>query len=193
MSAFGYAAPRDREALERLASRGILDHRGCTHERTAIRYSLNSLGRKIFKRQCLSCGEATSCPLKYQEVERAAGLMERVEEWDAALASKREEFFRLLTEERDRINSEKSSEWWLWYNQYLQSPEWRQKRALVFRRADDTCEGCGRAPATQVHHLTYANVGAEFLWQLAAICDDCHQRVHPNGEPRQSFGWDEIL
>jgi 5-methylcytosine-specific restriction endonuclease McrA len=29
-----------------------------------------------------------------------------------------------------------------------------------------------------VHHLTYQNAGNEFLWELVAICRECHARYH---------------
>jgi 5-methylcytosine-specific restriction endonuclease McrA len=35
--------------------------------------------------------------------------------------------------------------------------------------------------ATQVHHTTYKHVGNEFLWELRAICDECHDRFHEDG------------
>jgi 5-methylcytosine-specific restriction endonuclease McrA len=64
------------------------------------------------------------------------------------------------------------------YKQYLQSEAWRRRRELVLRRALGICEGCGQASATEVHHLTYDHVGNEFLWELVAICRDCHERYH---------------
>jgi 5-methylcytosine-specific restriction endonuclease McrA len=71
------------------------------------------------------------------------------------------------------------TEWWRVYGDYLGSPEWEERRRLVLDRAGGACEGCRCARATQVHHKTYRHVGAEFLWELVAICNDCHQRLHP--------------
>ena len=71
--------------------------------------------------------------------------------------------------------------WWAWYDQYLQSPAWRDIRQLVLRRAHGRCEGCGRRPAAHVHHLSYQHVGKEFLWELVAVCQECHDRVHARG------------
>jgi 5-methylcytosine-specific restriction endonuclease McrA len=35
-----------------------------------------------------------------------------------------------------------------------------------------------------VHHHTYANVGDELMWQLVAVCRECHQKFHDkNGVP----------
>lgn len=55
---------------------------------------------------------------------------------------------------------------------------WARKRSLVLERANHTCEGCGIRRATQVHHLTYKHVYDEFLWELVATCDECHDRAH---------------
>lgn len=71
-----------------------------------------------------------------------------------------------------------SVEWWDKYNAYLQSPEWKSKRARVLKRASGICEGCGIKRATQVHHLHYKNVFKEFLFELVAICEECHDMVH---------------
>jgi 5-methylcytosine-specific restriction endonuclease McrA len=71
-----------------------------------------------------------------------------------------------------------SAEWWARYNAYLESDAWWRLRPLVLDRAGGMCEGCGRARATQVHHLTYEHATNEFLWELVAICDACHDRVH---------------
>lgn len=66
-----------------------------------------------------------------------------------------------------------------WYAWYLTTPEWDRRRRAVLRRAGHTCEGCGAIGlALQVHHLSYKHVGAEFLWELVAVCDPCHDLVH---------------
>lgn len=78
--------------------------------------------------------------------------------------------------ERDEAQSQ---EWWDRYNEYLATPEWAARRAAVLKRAAGVCEGCGANRASQVHHLTYKHVRNEFLWELVAICNQCHERCHP--------------
>jgi hypothetical protein len=34
-----------------------------------------------------------------------------------------------------------------------------------------------------VHHLTYAHVFNEFLFELMAVCDECHDRLHREDVP----------
>ena len=64
------------------------------------------------------------------------------------------------------------------YQAYLRSDQWQELRRRVLQRANGFCEGCWQRRATQVHHLSYAHIGCEFLWELVAICDVCHSRVH---------------
>jgi len=64
------------------------------------------------------------------------------------------------------------------YLAHLQSPRWSGLRRQVFLRAGGICEGCGTRPITEVHHLSYAHVGEEFLFELVGLCATCHQRLH---------------
>jgi hypothetical protein len=87
-----------------------------------------------------------------------------------------------------RVEREQSQhEWRRLYDQYLISPEWHRKRALVMKRAGELCEGCGQRRATQVHHLRYPRncwpgsaewLAQEKLFDLRAICGTCHDDVH---------------
>jgi hypothetical protein len=88
--------------------------------------------------------------------------------------------------ERIRVTKLESdrSEFFLWYSEYLLTPEWRAKREKVMARCKGVCEGCSVRPASQVHHLSYAHVGNEFLWELVGICNECHNQVHEKEETR---------
>ena len=91
-------------------------------------------------------------------------------------------------EERQREREEINRQWWQHYNAYLRTETWRGKRALVLERANGRCEGCGARRATQVHHRCYPQgllpgspewITQEKLFDLIAICDGCHEDVHP--------------
>jgi 5-methylcytosine-specific restriction endonuclease McrA len=84
------------------------------------------------------------------------------------------EHYRQLEIEREN----QTKEWRANYDAYLKTEVWARKRKLVLERAGCLCEGCREAEASQVHHLTYKNCGNEFLWELVAICRDCHGRFH---------------
>ena len=64
------------------------------------------------------------------------------------------------------------------YRQYLRSAAWRRKRAAVILRAEGKCERCRRWPVVNVHHLSYARVGAEPLEHLLGVCSRCHKELH---------------
>lgn len=84
---------------------------------------------------------------------------------------------RRLDLERQRAVDDR--QWQDWYQGvYLKSPAWKARREKVMQRANGVCEGCLVARATEVHHLTYAHAGDEFMWELRAICRGCHERLH---------------
>lgn len=118
-------------------------------------------GRPFFTGEatCLMCRNA---PLKRKQ--QAAESEARQKEW----------------EKIQREHADKTSEWWKQYNEYLASPEWKVRREAVLQRAGFICEGCGVERAIQVHHLTYDHVGYEMLWELKAVCLDCHAYLHPD-------------
>jgi 5-methylcytosine-specific restriction endonuclease McrA len=85
---------------------------------------------------------------------------------------------REFAEQRRAERARQDAEWHARYAEYLESPEWAERRERVMRRAGWICEGCGARRATEVHHLTYEHVRKEFLWELRAVCRDCHERFH---------------
>lgn len=133
------------------------------------------------RRQCLACGDAVGTSVArataLQETGRPPEPFDEIffQEMRTAAKTAREV---ALEKERD--------EWWAWYNLYLNSSEWRRRRNLVLRRANGICEGCLLPPAAHVHHKTYEHVGRELLFELVALCEDCHDLAHaenPTGMP----------
>lgn len=143
----------------------------CPHPTTEVRRKTIRGGAVQYRRQCLTCGEAFGQSVSRSDAERLGAIPDFDEAAnDAWKAARRAEFKKIADDNR--------TQWFGKYDAYLSSPEWARRRALVMRRAGGICEGCGEQAATQVHHLTYDNVGAEFLWQLVAVCGDCHARAH---------------
>jgi hypothetical protein len=107
-------------------------------------------------------------------------------EWEKKFAQQQAEARQ--TERAKRMNYEdQRRQWQSDYSEYLSSPIWLGKRARVLQRANDTCEGCGCRRAWQVHHLRYPRncrpgsdewVRQEKLFDLIAICRECHEDVH---------------
>ena len=62
---------------------------------------------------------------------------------------------------------------------YLNSDNWKRKRAVVLKRDRCRCVHCG-ARATQVHHKKYArrNIGREPIEWLVSVCKPCHEKQH---------------
>lgn len=59
---------------------------------------------------------------------------------------------------------------------YLFSGWWRSL-SHAYKAKHPNCEDCG-APADDVHHLRYTNLGAEPDEDLIALCRKCHHRRH---------------
>jgi 5-methylcytosine-specific restriction endonuclease McrA len=79
------------------------------------------------------------------------------------------------------------------YSWYLGSAFWRERREYILKRANHTCEKCGKWPATEVHHLTYLRVFNEFPSDLLALCRQCHAEIHwrqPANDNQIQFSFD---
>jgi hypothetical protein len=141
----------------------------------------NVLEYPRLRQQCRDCGTLFSRDFKHSlatadtpQVDITAAKR-AVEHEKRIMFGVQSERLQAFTERR----RQEDEEWWDRYSEYITfSPAWQHRRALVFKRADHVCEGCRERRATQIHHLTYRHVTNEFLWELVAICDVCHQRVH---------------
>jgi len=66
------------------------------------------------------------------------------------------------------------------YQEYLQTPEWKEMRATALERAGRRCQLCKATDDLQVHHRDYADVPLESLADLTVLCDACHGIFHAN-------------
>lgn len=64
------------------------------------------------------------------------------------------------------------------YEEHLRSKYWKDIRRLALNRDREICQICKTEPATDVHHLTYENLGHEHLEELISYCRTCHEKVH---------------
>ena len=68
------------------------------------------------------------------------------------------------------------------YIEYLKSNEWKERRKHLMEQADWICSKCGKK-ATQLHHISYDNIGEEELDDdVIALCKDCHDEIHGKGD-----------
>ena len=154
----------------------------CEHLRSSIALKITATGRQRYLIQCRDCGQEVR-PLKKATLSKTE--MARAIPYDKELRDRnRERFYARLRELREESLSREQDEWFAWYSEYLDSPEWRSRRKRVLERARGQCEGCGLRPATQVHHLHYRRAGREMLFDLVAVCEECHGDIHSD-EPRR--------
>lgn len=146
------------------------------HPRREWRRFRTSNGGYQVRAQCLDCGYILGGPRKQTPEDRELPEVD-LDAYDAYEEIKRQEYAR-IEQRHAALQHRRENSFFLEYEAYLNSPEWRRKRELVLRRAKGTCEGCGLRPAKQVHHLTYRHKMAEFLFELVAVCDECHERLH---------------
>jgi 5-methylcytosine-specific restriction endonuclease McrA len=64
------------------------------------------------------------------------------------------------------------------YRNHLQSEYWKNIRRHALERDNRICQSCKKEQATEVHHLTYKNLGNESLDELISYCRACHEKVH---------------
>jgi hypothetical protein len=61
---------------------------------------------------------------------------------------------------------------------YLKSKDWKDKRLLVLKRDNFTCQSCSSTSQLSVHHIYYSKLGNEPLDHLITLCQPCHQSLH---------------
>lgn len=152
----------------------------CRHpdDRQFTGKTLDTLGRALFKRYCKDCGIATTSALPHLSVSNT-----NIDPIDTAkrdtlvdqYTGQREASLRAIA---DRAASRLQPEQRADYSEYLNSPEWHGLRAAIMDRCGGLCEGCRKQDAHDVHHLTYAHIRNEFLFELVGLCRDCHTRWH---------------
>lgn len=74
-----------------------------------------------------------------------------------------------------------------WYLAYLRSHHWRRRRKRALQSVTWRCQECGyadphrdeqRGTRLDVHHVSYAHVGAERDNELRVLCHQCHKKAH---------------
>lgn len=171
----GYRVRKTPELTAEL--KAITKGHECAHQNTELRRMIMKGGSAHYSLQCLKCGVSAKF-VSSSEVQNAGDIPE----YDYSLKDAyRDDLERKRKEARERhrmLQTSDGVERQLWYSEYLQTPEWKDRWRLVMERAKGVCEGCGKSQARQVHHLTYEHAGNEFLWELRAVCHPCHERVH---------------
>ena len=148
----------------------------CDHAQTQPRKKVPSNGVITVRMQCMECGVHVST---LKKASFPTTELEAMALWDDTIAKQRwENRSRLYDQLRQKEEERAYGEWKRAYEAYLRTPEWARRRDLVILRAQGNCEGCRSMPPVDVHHVTYAHAGEEFLFELVALCRQCHQRLH---------------
>lgn len=154
----------------------------CPHARLEYRRGETSNGGLLVRQQCLDCGGYGPYGAKhfsFQTVLRETGIPPGLlKPFDQqALDAERERRRELEEQKRALERQAHFQEWADSAAHYYNSDEWRKRRDLALRRDQWTCQACLAAPATEVHHLSYAHFGAEPLFELTSVCSSCHSCI----------------
>lgn len=68
------------------------------------------------------------------------------------------------------------------YDRYIRSPEWKRRARDRMEYDGGICCVCGK-PATEVHHLSYANFRHEDRDDLISLCHRCHEKAEKFADP----------
>ena len=151
----------------------------CEHRSTLlVAVELSNGAPPQYKRICTDCGTRFNpiAHTKLSESEKTEALR-NAESLSAEGGSGRQETARKATQVmRLRLSEDPR------YLAYLESAGWKDRRSLVLLRSGWMCEGCGVRRARDVHHLSYAHLYDEFLFELVAVCRQCHERWHERME-----------
>lgn len=148
----------------------------CPHAELEIRQRKDGGGATHFYKQCVACGKSVGSALKKSPELTGSPPWKDNHETNFE-ASRKAQYDSIL---QKHVRTQKSGEdgFRREYDIYLSTPSWHAKRAKVMKRANGVCEGCLERNATQVHHLTYTHIFEEFMFELVAICNECHARLH---------------
>ena len=64
------------------------------------------------------------------------------------------------------------------YEEYLQTPEWGERRDFMLQQAGNRCQVCNSPEDLNVHHRTYERRGNEEHGDLTVLCQSCHAWFH---------------
>jgi len=143
----------------------------CTNHDMVYVKRRKSNGQPLLNKQCLTCGEHDAKAYKLADVKD----FESLPEYSETLVYKYYDTRRQAV----LLNREQEKQEWFknHYNPYLNSDEWQDKRRKVLNRDGFLCQSCLINEAVQVHHLTYAHVFNEPLFELTSVCNPCHELI----------------
>jgi hypothetical protein len=158
----------------------------CNHEEKHILLEYKN-GAFNLRKICIKCLEFTEQNIKIDnknkyQIRKLTYINDLQDERNEKLKQEYEKIRLHYNKERNDLYEqrkiEKDSDFWERYNAHLQTEKWRLLRLQVLQRDNYLCQGCRIVKAHEVHHLTYRNLGDEFLFQLISLCKPCHDKFH---------------
>ena len=169
----------DRLVAERERKlQAIRDKYTCRHSSKHVAVVVARNLTRMYCYQCDDCGEQVGNWIAQAQLDTR--VMQLAPERDRTLSD-------LLWAEKDKATRKVLAEYEsLWklkrslYQVYVVegSPEWHCRRLAVLARDGHICTICEKNQATQVHHITYDNLGNEPLEDLQSVCEECHNNLH---------------
>jgi 5-methylcytosine-specific restriction endonuclease McrA len=104
-------------------------------------------------------------------------VKEYLDEQVASIRSRMNELYEMLGDVSMTIKLNMRDMWFIRYNEYLYSDEWKRIRNKVVE-SDGHCLNCQSKNNLQAHHIDYDNVGMEEQSDLLTLCRDCHKQIH---------------
>lgn len=159
----------------------VADH-DCAHVNSEIRWRTLSNGSRQAWRQCLCCFQIVGSAVKHADVPVDAPTFDEHAREDHWLQRSRARSAQYQAQ-REQYHSERRQE----LLDYCDTIEWRRKREAVLDRDNYQCQArlpCCIGRASQAHHLTYARVFDEPLFDLISVCRPCHERLHATRNDR---------
>lgn len=154
----------------------------CLHIHSRLVKVIATNGTEMFACQCVTCGNKSTQWLPLKLIKSPTSVPEET----SCVPIIRE----LIKEDQDRMQAEYEQRIDAFYRQrrsfydnYLESPQWRSLGQKVRQRCGNVCESCHAAVVTEVHHLNYLRLGNELLSDLLGVCRICHQQKHPEHMP----------
>jgi 5-methylcytosine-specific restriction endonuclease McrA len=138
-------------------------------------------GKPTKRLYCRNCGNLTAM-IKMENPDEWKNLPLVTKEFTDQVAEerwqRRKAFYNYISEKREKQIQDANDKWWAEYNDYLKTPQWRDKRTRVLNRDNYVCQACLVNKAVDVHHLTYDRVFKEPLFDLVGVCKECHEMIH---------------
>lgn len=90
-----------------------------------------------------------------------------------------------MNEDTDRLHQLRTMP----YDEYLQTPEWLERREQALDRAERRCQICYTPDNLNVHHRTYERRGNERPSDLTVLCERHHYLFHLSERIRKDDKW----